>query len=66
MISKLFEYLKNLKARNTFNVRNNLNSFNNLKLLFKMVIDGNIEIKSITAIGVIGYTKKEITDFFSL
>ena len=31
-----------------------------------MVIDGNIEIKSITAIGVIGYTKKEITDFFSL
>ncbi len=66
MISKLFEYLKNLKARNTFNVRNNLNSFNNLKLLFKMVIDGNIEIKSITAIGVIGYTKKESTDFFSL
>mgnify|MGYP005613100451 CR=1 FL=1 len=66
MISKLFEYLKNLKARNTFNVRTNLNSFNNLKLLFKMVIDGNIEIKSITAIGVIGYTKKEITDFFSL
>ena len=60
------EYLKNLKALKTFNVLNNLKSFNNLKLLFNTVNDGKIEIKSIIAIGVSGYIKNEATDFSSL
>ena len=62
IISKLFEYLKNLKARKTFKVRNNLNSFNNLNPLFKTVIEGKIETKSMTARGVIGYIKKDRTE----
>jgi len=66
IISKLFEYLKNLNARKTFKVLNNLNNFSNLRLLFNNVIEGKIEIKSIIAIGVIGYTKKETVDLLSL
>ena len=65
-MSKLFEYLRNLKARNTFKVLNNLNSLRSLNPLFKTVIDGNIESKSIMAMGVMGYTKKDAADLFSL
>jgi hypothetical protein len=65
-MSKLFEYLKNLNARRTFKVLNNLKSLSNLKPLFKIDIDGSIESKSIIAIGVIGYTKNDATDFLIL
>ena len=47
IISKLLEYLKNLNARNTFNVLSNLKSFSNLNPLFNTVIEGRIESKSI-------------------
>ena len=59
------EYLKNLNARSAFNVLNKRNSLRSLKLLFKTDTDGSIESKSIIAIGVIGYKKKEATDFLS-
>ena len=55
----------NLNARKTFNVRNNLNNLKSLKLLFNMVIDGKMESRSITAIGVNGYIKKDNIDFLS-
>jgi hypothetical protein len=62
MISKLVEYLKNLKARKTLKALNNLNTFNNFQPLFKMVKEGKMDNKSMTAIGVIGYKKKETAD----
>ena len=66
IMPKLFEYRKNLNARRTFKVLNNLKSLSNLKPLFRTDIEGSIESKSITAIGVIGYTKNDATDLLLL
>ena len=50
----LFEYLKALKILKTLNVLINRKIFNNRQPLFIKDNDGNIEIKSIIAIGVNG------------
>ena len=45
IISKLLEYLKNLNVRKTFNVRNNLNNFNENTLLLDYNELNNLDTK---------------------
>ena len=66
MTLKLLEYLKNLKARKTFKVLNSRKILSKRKPLFRGVNDGKMDSRSMIAIGVIGYTRNDLTDFFSL
>lgn len=54
MMSKLLEYRRNLKARNTLRVLNRRTNFSSLSPPLRTVMDGKMEIRSIIASGVMG------------
>lgn len=59
----LLEYLITSNTLKTLNVLNNLNTFRILNASLTAIIDGSIESKSIIAIGVNGYKRKDIPIF---